>query len=173
MELSELLLPRPVAALYSHERMPDRPSISVDLPDEYRIVGERGAEVGARRHGGTYESVRWSADGELDILWSTNSAHAVHVDAAVRAPISAATPEQWRHPSQHGVDVDVPHAFRVQRDDTTCTIVWGESLWMAAERGYVGESWITMLTIWLPYSVEDIVTSRAQPPGPVGLVRRR
>lgn len=166
------LLPREVAALYPSAAESYEGHLSVDTEREYRVMGDRRHERGALvRDDGSFAAMDWMPHREPLEMWTTNSLHAIVADATRSAPLYAMTPGiTWRHPLALERATLPPGFERTQRGATT-VITWGEGAWwMACTAPEPMPSMLVAVSVWVAYSVREIIHSLTEPPGPIGMV---
>jgi hypothetical protein len=168
----EFLVSRRVAQLFPESL--DVGYASVDTAREFRVMSDRGHETGVfLDSAGVYQFAEWFPGKEPSVTWWTNSTHAMEVALTLMARRVGLTRGRitWRHPLPPG---ETFPGYEVDRAGAILSVSWDSGQqWMKTIGIDFPHSEVAAMALWVPYSVDEIVESIDNPPGPVGLVPYR
>lgn len=163
---------RELAALYPYKRrIGDEDYIFIDNAREFRIVGDRYSEWGfSVDDEGIYSLTTKQIYHDLSVVWTSNSVLPCEVHVAFFGS-HAYSPYDWRHP-QWGQEWAAPPGFVVDTDSPIVSVSWNEGRnWITADaRSGLNDGRVQWLVSWMQFTPQQIVESKTNPPGTVGLV---
>ncbi|CAN5453609.1 hypothetical protein BH10ACT7_BH10ACT7_25300 [soil metagenome] len=162
---------RELAALYPYEpRIGDEDYIFIDTAREFRVVGERYSEWGfSVDDEGIYSFTTKQIYHDLSVVWTSNTVLPCEVHVALFGS-HAHSPYDWRHPQWQ--EWTVPPGFVVDTDSPIFSASWNEGRnWITAgARNGLNDLRVKGLVAWMQFTPHEIMDSKRNPPGTVGLV---
>lgn len=163
---------RELAALYPYEpRIGDEDYIFIDNAREFRVVGDRYSEWGfSVDDEGIYSLTTKQIYHDLSVVWTSNSVLPCEVHVALLGS-HAYSPYDWRHP-QWEQEWAAPPGFVVDTDSPIVSVSWNEGRnWITADaRSGLNDGRVQWLVSWMQFTPQEIMESKTNPPGTVGLV---